>query len=47
VSGRIRDHVQDRRGARGWLQEQMARRTGLSRTAISAIGTGAVLQLKA
>ncbi len=39
----IRNRVQDHRVARGWSQEELARRTGLSRTAISAIETDRVV----
>jgi len=42
VSG-LRNRLQDYRGARKWSQSDLARRTGLSRTAISAIETGRVV----
>jgi molybdate-binding protein/DNA-binding XRE family transcriptional regulator len=43
MSTRIHNRIQDYRTARGWSQEQIARRTGLSRTAISAIETDRVV----
>ena len=43
VATAIRNRVQDYRTARGWSQDELARRTGLSRTAISAIETGRVV----
>ena len=44
VSKRSFQHrVQQQRSARGWSQDELARRAGLSRTAISAIETGRVV----
>ncbi len=39
----LKHHVSRYRAARGWSQEQLARQTGLSRAAISAIETGRVV----
>jgi len=43
VSTTIFNHVQDQRIARGWSQDALARRTGLSRAAVSAIETDRVV----
>ncbi len=37
------NHVRDRRTHRGWSQEELARRSGLSRAGISAIETGRLI----
>src|SRR5271156_239484 len=42
-SGRFENDLRDRRGLRGWSQEQLAVRTGLSRAGISAIETGRLI----
>ena len=39
----LKDRIQHYRAARDWSQEQLARQTGLSRAAISAIETGRVV----
>lgn len=39
----IRHRIQERRTSHGWSQEELARRAGLSRTAISAIENGRVV----
>lgn len=39
----IRDRLQEHRRDRGWSQEEVARRSGLSRTAVSAIENGRVV----
>ncbi len=43
VSATIRNRVQHHRTAHGWSQDELARRTGLSRTAVSAIETERVV----
>lgn len=43
MSARFRNRIQDYRAARHWSQDELARRSGLSRTAISAIETDRVV----
>ncbi|OFV86889.1 MAG: hypothetical protein A3J75_05100 [Acidobacteria bacterium RBG_16_68_9] len=43
IMSELQHHVVHYRSARGWSQERLARQTGLSRTAISAIETGRVV----
>lgn len=43
MSERIHNRVQEYRTARGWSQEELARRTNLSRAAVSAIEIGRVV----
>jgi molybdate-binding protein/DNA-binding XRE family transcriptional regulator len=43
MSGQFQQHVQRHRRRRNWSQEELARRAGLSRAAISAIETGRVV----
>jgi molybdate-binding protein/DNA-binding XRE family transcriptional regulator len=43
MSTTIRNRVSDHRTTRGWSQDELARRSGLSRTAISAIETDRVV----
>jgi molybdate-binding protein/DNA-binding XRE family transcriptional regulator len=43
VSAAIHNRVQDYRATRGWSQDELARRSGLSRTAISAVETDRVV----
>jgi molybdate-binding protein/transcriptional regulator with XRE-family HTH domain len=39
----VENHLRSRRTRRGWSQEELARRSGLSRTGISAIETGRII----
>lgn len=36
----IRNHVRERRSARGWTQQELAERAGVSRQTINAVETG-------
>lgn len=42
-AGRLENRVREERQARGWSQDQVAARAGLSRTEVSAIETGRVI----
>jgi len=40
LSAVIRNHVRERRSARGWTQQELAERAGVSRQTINAVETG-------
>jgi putative transcriptional regulator len=37
MGGKVHNHVKDLRGARGWTQEELGRRVGVSRQSINSI----------
>jgi putative transcriptional regulator len=40
MGGKVHNHVKDLRSARGWTQEELGRRVGVSRQSINSIERG-------